>query len=156
MTSLVEQVALYIRDHEGRLATAESCTGGLLAHQLTSVPGASEWYHTGVVAYTEESKRQLLGLTDEELRGGLVTRDCAEAMARRVAALSGADYAISTTGVCGPAVSEGYPPCTAWIGVATPTGVFSTLYTSEDMGRSRNKELVAYAALDFFLSLHRS
>ena len=129
------------------LATAESLTGGQIASALTAVPGASEWFHTGVVTYTKESKQKLLGIPSEILDKGLVTEVTARAMAGGVARLSGADYALSTTGVAGPSSSEGHPPLTVWIGLKTPLGTEARLIEAEDKGRVANQARAVLEAL---------
>lgn len=85
------------------LATAESCTGGLIGHLVTSVPGSSEYYIGGIIAYSNAVKRDVLGVPEEILRTvGAVSSECAEAMARGVRALLKTDYAVATTGIAGP------------------------------------------------------
>ena len=103
------------------LATAESLTGGLLAGLLTDVPGASATYVGGVVSYATELKQGLLdvpaGLVAEH---GVVSAQCAEAMAAGALTATGATWALSTTGVAGPTRQDGHPPGTVFVGVAGP------------------------------------
>lgn len=129
------------------IASAESCTGGRVASALTGVPGASEWFHTGVVTYTKESKRAVLGISPKILDQGLVTEATAKAMAEAVARLTGADYAVSTTGSAGPSASEGHPPLTVWIGVRTPLGTSAKLIERDDKGRQANQDTATIEAL---------
>lgn len=136
---------------QAKVSTAESCTGGVVASSLCAVAGASGWFDTGVVAYTYESKKNRLGIPSGILDQGLVTQATAEAMATNICKISGTDYAISTTGVCGPSESEGYSPCHAWIAIATPSGVKSRLVESEDRGREENILTVTLTALEFLL-----
>jgi nicotinamide-nucleotide amidase len=85
------------------LAVAESCTGGLLGHRLTSVPGSSAYFERGVLAYSNRAKEELLGVPESILRAhGTVSGPCAEAMARGVATLAGAPCALAVTGIAGP------------------------------------------------------
>lgn len=107
---LYKEVAELLKERGATLATAESCTGGRIASLLTQVAGASEWYRGGVVAYTREAKVHVLGVPEEELSDGLVSERCAIAMAQAAADRFGADFALSTTGVCGPSSSEGGAP----------------------------------------------
>ncbi|SMB93771.1 competence/damage-inducible protein cinA [Thermanaeromonas toyohensis ToBE] len=85
------------------LAVAESCTGGLLAHRLTNIPGSSAYFHQGIVAYNNKVKLQLLGVTTEILASrGAVSEEVALAMARGVRGLAGTDIGIGITGIAGP------------------------------------------------------
>jgi nicotinamide-nucleotide amidase len=105
------------------LATAESLTGGGLGAVITSVPGASAVYRGGVVAYATDLKQSLLGVSDDVVaEHGVVSSTCAEAMARGVRRLTGADLAISTTGVAGPDPQEGRPVGRVFIGLAGAAG----------------------------------
>ena len=96
------------------LAVAESLTGGLVASRIVAVPGSSEWFRGGVVAYASEVKFDLLGVPN----GPVVCEAAAVAMADGVRRLLGADVGLSTTGVAGPTDQEGHPPGTVWLGVA--------------------------------------
>ena len=103
------------------MATAESLTGGRLAVALTDVPGASETFLGGVVTYATELKASVLAV-DETLiaEHGVVSPECARAMASGVRAISGATYGVATTGVAGPTEQEGKPPGTVFVGIAGP------------------------------------
>lgn len=109
------------------LATAESCTGGNIAHRFTAMPGASEYFKGGVVAYSNEVKMALLGVDPESLNHyGAVSQSVAEQMAEGVRRATGATYSISTTGIAGPTGGTPEKPVgTVWMAVATPNGVFS-------------------------------
>lgn len=103
------------------LATSESLTGGLVGAALTGVPGASQVYRGGVVAYATALKAQLSGVPAAVLeQDGAVSERAAVAMADGIRSLAGADWAIATTGVAGPDPQEGHPPGTVWLGVAGP------------------------------------
>ncbi len=100
------------------LATAESLTGGLLAAAIVSVPGASQVFRGGIVAYATELKTQLLGVDAALLaERGPVDADVAAQMARGVRERLGADIGLSTTGVAGPESQGGARPGTVFIGV---------------------------------------
>ncbi len=86
-----------------KIATAESCTGGLLGDEITNISGASKYYLGGVIAYSNDIKMKVLNVKKETLENhGAVSRECAEEMARGVAKLFNADVAIATTGIAGP------------------------------------------------------
>jgi nicotinamide-nucleotide amidase len=106
------------------LATAESLTGGRLAAAVTAVPGASASYLGGFVTYATELKQTLLGVPAELVEQyGVVSGECARAMAEGCRAVTGATYAVATTGVAGPDLQEGKPVGTVYVGVAGPDGV---------------------------------
>jgi PncC family amidohydrolase len=121
MTDLLTRVHLVLRAGGDTVATAESLTGGRLAVALTDVPGASETFLGGVVTYATELKHSLLDvparIIDEH---GVVSAECARAMASGIRALSGATYGLSTTGVAGPDEQEGKPAGTVFVGIAGP------------------------------------
>jgi nicotinamide-nucleotide amidase len=96
------------------LAVAESLTGGLVAARIVAVPGASEWFRGGVVAYASDVKHDLLDVPP----GPVVSEAAATAMADGVRRRLGADIGLSTTGVAGPTEQDGQPPGTVWLGLA--------------------------------------
>lgn len=99
----VNAVGRDLRRKGQTLATAESCTGGLLAQLLTSRPGASEFYWGGVVTYADKSKMALLGVRPSTLkRQGAVSASTAREMASGLARRSGADHTLAITGIAGP------------------------------------------------------
>lgn len=106
------------------LATAESLTGGRLAAAVTGVPGASASYLGGFVVYATALKQDLLGVPEDVVaRYGVVSAECARAMAVGAREATGASYALATTGVAGPDQQEGKPVGTVFVGVAGPEGV---------------------------------
>ncbi|HEX5731924.1 MAG TPA: competence/damage-inducible protein A [Blastocatellia bacterium] len=102
------------------IATAESCTGGLIAERITSVPGASEYFVGSVISYTNEAKAELLGVPREMIESrGAVSGEVAEAMARGVKERTGATIGLSVTGLAGPGGgTEAVPVGTVYIGLA--------------------------------------
>ena len=115
-------------EREQTVATAESLTGGRLGMLLTETPGSSATYVGGVVAYATRVKTELLGVPASLVEAhGVVSAECALAMARGVRDLTGASYALSTTGVAGPERQEGKPAGTVFLGVVGPDGVPSAL-----------------------------
>lgn len=116
-----QRVHLLLRAAGSTLATAESLTGGRLAARITDVPGASETYLGGVVTYATELKQALLDVDDAIIeQHGVVSAECARAMASGARAATGATYGLSTTGVAGPAPQEDKPAGTVFVGVAGP------------------------------------
>lgn len=110
------------------LASAESLTGGLLAARLTDVPGASRSFVGGVVSYATRVKVALLDVPEDVVeRHGVVSQECATAMAQGVRTRLGATWALATTGVAGPDEQDGHPVGTVWIAVAGPSGVTARL-----------------------------
>jgi PncC family amidohydrolase len=106
------------------LATAESLTGGRLAAAVTAVPGASVSYLGGFVTYATELKQALLGVSDDVVeRYGVVSAECARAMAAGCRDATGATYALTTTGVAGPDPQEGKPVGLVFVGLAGPDAV---------------------------------
>ena len=103
-----------LRDRGLSLGIAESLTGGLMGARLTSVPGASDVFHGGIVSYASEVKFSLLGVP----QGPVVTEQAARAMAEGARLVLNADVALATTGVAGPAEQEGQPAGTVFLGLA--------------------------------------
>jgi len=112
-----------------QLAVAESCTGGLLSHLLTEMPGASAYFRQGVVAYSNEAKTALLGIPATRLKEfGAVSSIIAEELAQRVRHQAGADIALGVTGIAGPGGGTLEKPVgTVYLALAIPEGVKSSL-----------------------------
>ena len=111
------------------LATAESCTGGAIASKFTAQAGASAYFLCGVVSYSNESKSNVLGVEMSDIaQFGAVSEQVAIAMAKGAKAISGADFAVSTTGIAGPTGgSKEKPVGTVWISIATPDKCYAVL-----------------------------
>ena len=125
LESLPELVAYTMKKVGKTLATAESCTGGTLAHQLTAMAGASEYFLGGIVAYSNEVKEAALGVRHETLLAhGAVSEETVREMAAGARERLGADYAVATTGIAGPGGGTPEKPVgTVWIAVAGPDGI---------------------------------
>jgi len=103
LTGPVIALGDYLRQHGWRMATAESCTGGLVASTLTDVAGSSEWFEGGVVAYDNRVKQKLLAVPEETLiRYGAVSQACVEAMVEGVCALLDVPAGLAISGIAGP------------------------------------------------------
>ena len=101
--SLEEEVARLLRERKLTMATAESCTGGMVSARLVGVPGVSSVFMEGLVTYSNEAKMQLLGVKASTLaRFGAVSRETAGEMAEGGCARAGTDVCVSTTGIAGP------------------------------------------------------
>lgn len=106
------------------LAVAESLTGGLVAAELTSVPGASHSFRGAVTAYATPLKRDVLGVDGTLLaERGAVDPDVARGMAAGVRRVLGADWGVSTTGVAGPEAQDGKPVGTVYVALSGPSGI---------------------------------
>ena len=115
-------VGYLLASQKRTLATAESCTGGLLAERLTRVPGSSAYFLGGLVTYSHDSKKDLLGISKATIQEhGAVSKTVAIAMAENVLRQHGSDYGIGLTGVAGPdGGSETKPVGTVHIALAGP------------------------------------
>ena len=140
-SSSAAAVLALLRARGETVATAESLTGGRLAALLTSVPGSSETFVGGVVAYATELKTSLLEVPPELVeQHGVVSAECARAMAEGARRVTGATYAVSTTGVAGPGPQDGIPAGTVYVGVsgpATTTAVALELVGDRETVRER-------------------
>jgi nicotinamide-nucleotide amidase len=131
------------------ISAAESCTGGMICHKLTNVPGSSAYFLRGVVAYSNESKTAMLGVSPELLRmHGAVSPETAAAMAEGVRKLAGTDIGLSTTGISGPSGGTPHKPVgLVYIGYSDPRGTVTERHFFP-WGRLWHKERSACAALD--------
>lgn len=126
----VEQlVHRWMTENGKTLSVAESCTGGAIAAKFTAMAGASVYFNAGVVSYSNEAKRDILGVNMNDIvRYGAVSETVAIQMAEGVRRAGQSDYAVSTTGIAGPTGGSAEKPVgTVWIGVATPKGSFAVL-----------------------------
>lgn len=136
------------------LATAESCTGGNIAHLLTLHPGSSQFFKGGVVAYSNEIKHHILGVKQEDLeRYGAVSRPVVEQMARGARETFNTDIAIATSGIAGPdGGSPEKPVGTVWIAACNKEKTISQEFYFGNF-RERNIEKASYAAIFFIKEL---
>lgn len=136
------------------LVTAESCTGGFLAHQITSVAGSSQWFLGSTVTYANETKTGLLDIPQEIIvKNGAVSEEVALRMAENVRRKLNADYAISTTGIAGPSGGTAEKPVgTVWIAVATKDGDKAKMFQFGD-NRERNIVRSAQAGMMMLLKV---
>ena len=132
------------------IATAESCTGGLLGAAITAIPGASDVYLGGFITYSNAMKRAALGVPAAALEAfGAVSEEVAEEMARGARAATGADLAVSITGIAGPGGSEHKPEGRVCFALAHAAGIRAQTVGFRPLGR----ESVRMAACDHALKL---
>ena len=139
-----------------RLAVAESCTGGLIGHRLTNIPGSSDYYMGSVTAYAYEAKVRLLGVSWSSLEEyGAVSREVAIEMARGVRTNLNADIGLSVTGIAGPGGGSAEKPVgLTWIGFSSPDGEEARQFIWQG-DRLQVKEQSAEAALDILVEYLR-
>lgn len=134
-----------------RIATAESCTGGMVSAAITSVSGASGVFDCGVCSYANFIKHKVVGVKEETLSTyGAVSEKTAAEMARGVRLLSGADLGVSTTGIAGPLGGTRYKPVgLVYVGISTELGLRTEklLLGEGDVDRQRIRELATTAVL---------
>jgi nicotinamide-nucleotide amidase len=151
-STMEEVIGRLLRERRATLATAESCTGGLISMRITEVPGSSEYYMQGAVTYSNEAKIRMLGVPKEVIEEhGAVSAETAEAMAVGIRRHSGTDYAVSVTGIAGPGGGTPSKPVgTVYIGCAGPEGV-----TTRHVLLPGDRELVRWRASQAALDLLR-
>ena len=147
--TLEQIVGSLLKEKKQTLSLAESCSGGLIAHLVTSVPGSSGYFMGGVVSYSYESKTKMLGVTTETLeKFGAVSEEVVTQMALGAKKEFKTDWAVSASGIAGPdGGMEGKPVGTVWIAVAGPNGVKAKKFQFGG-DRERNIAVTAITALN--------
>src|SRR5882672_10644576 len=138
-----------LRQHRATLSVAESCTGGLLAERMTSVPGSSDYFEAGFVTYAKRLKTELLGVSEAVLESaGAVSKETAEAMAIGARRRTGSTYALAVTGVAGPGQGgETAPVGTVFVALADVNG--ARVAHRQFLGdRDRIRQFTTQMALD--------
>ena len=134
------------------IATAESCTGGLIAGALTEVPGSSDAFDRGFVTYSNAAKQQMLGVTADTLAEfGAVSEEVAAQMAAGALRNSEAGIAVSVTGIAGPGGSEHKPEGRVCFGIAQPYGTRTETVEFGAIGRHNVREATVQHALQLLL-----
>ncbi|MCK9421809.1 MAG: competence/damage-inducible protein A [Bacteroidales bacterium] len=146
--TLEEIIGRLLREKGNSLATAESCTGGYIAHLITSIPGSSDYFKGSIVAYSNEIKENLLFVSPEILaKFGAVSEETVEEMAVSAQTQFNADYIIATSGIAGPSGGTTEKPVgTTWIAIAAQEEVFARKFLFGD-SRDRNIRRTALQAL---------
>lgn len=129
LPALTADLAEKLRAKGWMMATAESCTGGLISAACTDLAGSSDWFERGFVTYSNEAKTELLGVDAALIaQHGAVSEEVARAMVQGAIAHSRAQVAVAVTGVAGPSGGSAAKPVgTVWFGWATPAGVVSEM-----------------------------
>ncbi len=148
------QIGEPLRDKQLKMVLAESCTGGLVGHRITNVPGSSDYYLGSITAYAYEAKERLLGVSHQTLNTvGAVSRECVLEMARGVRHALEGDFplakiiGVSISGPAGPGGGKPEKPVgTGWIGMSTAEGEWTWNFCWNG-DRIQNKESSAQAAL---------
>lgn len=152
MQNIAKQIGLLLLKSKQTIATAESCTGGNIAHQITLISGSSAWFKGSVVSYASEVKENVLNVPHQQIETyGVVSTQVAELMAKGVRQLLNVDYAVATTGIAGPTGGcKQTPVGTVCIAIATPQKVVSKTIIAGNQ-RHQNIETFTQAALQFLL-----
>ena len=145
-----EAVIEKLKEKHMKVATAESCTGGLIAKRITDVPGASEVFDCGIISYANEIKHRVLGVSEDDLnKYGAVSEPVARQMAQGALKVSGADIAVSVTGIAGPdSDSTNKPVGLVYIGLADRDNVWVRELRTSRKDRSYNRYVSASNALN--------
>ncbi len=134
------------------IGAAESCTGGRISEAIISIPGASDYFKGGIVAYTTEVKERLLGIPHDMIEAfTVVSEEVAKAMVKGAIEAMGVDYAISATGVAGPGGGTPESPVgTIWIGYGDKDDI-RTFKLTDDFGRDINLAIATNKAMRLML-----
>ncbi len=152
-SEVIRKVHEFFKKKRLTLSVAESCTGGLVSHFLTTLPGASTFFEAGVVAYSIEFKKRILGVSSETIsRHGVVSEETAREMAEKIRVLSKTDFSLSTTGNLGPEVLEGKEKGLVYIAVSKKGQTFTKELRLKG-NREENKEDAALEALKLLMSI---
>jgi len=153
ISGVIQKLHELFRGKNITLSVAESCTGGLISHYITALPGASSFFEAGFVVYSAEMKEKIMGVSSAVIaEHGVVSRETAEEMAEKVRAAAGTDFSIATTGNLGPDVLEGKERGLVYLAVSRDGKTFSKeLHLTGD--RTANKEEAAVSALRFLIDI---
>ncbi|MBI4653797.1 MAG: CinA family protein [Nitrospirae bacterium] len=136
-----------------KLSVAESCTGGLISHYITTPPGASGFFEAGVVTYSIASKKKILKISPKTISlHGAVSKETAKEMAQKMRLLTRTDYTISTTGNLGPDILEGKAKGLVYIAVGSKKQALCKKLILKN-SREKNKETASIEALKFLIEV---
>lgn len=150
--TIEEEIGAFLRSKRLSLSTAESCTGGGIAALVTSVPGSSDYFKGGIVAYSNEVKMDLLQVSSETLeRHGAVSRETVVEMVKGAMKTMKTDCAVATSGIAGPGGGTAEKPVgTVWIAAACRDNII-TMKQEGDEGRDKNVKKAIRNALFMLL-----
>jgi nicotinamide-nucleotide amidase len=151
---LLNKISLLLKKQKLKIATAESCTGGLIAHTLTNISGSSDYFDRGIVSYSNKAKTELLGVPDKLInKYGAVSDPVAKAMADGIRMKSEVDIGIATTGIAGPTGGTKEKPVgLVFIAISTKDNIIVKKLQFKG-NRIQNKYDTCKAALDMLFKV---
>jgi len=153
LIDIIRKIHEHCKKNGSTLSIAESCTGGLISHYITMIPGASTFFKAGVIAYSADAKQKILGISPETIsKFGVVSEETAKEMAEKIRVLTMTDFSLSTTGNLGPEVLEGKDRGLIYTAVCRKEGIFSKQMRLTGT-REENKERASFLALKFLMEL---
>lgn len=149
--TIIQDLHIVFKNQNLTLSVAESCTGGLISHYITALPGASKFFEAGIVTYSVYAKTNILGVSRETIsKYGVVSEETAREMAEKVRRLTNTDFSISTTGNLGPETLEGKDKGLIYIAVSSSSKTYSKTLRLKG-NREENKNEATVIALKFLL-----
>jgi PncC family amidohydrolase len=153
MVAVIQKIHAFFREKSLTLSIAESCTGGLISHLITTLPGASAFFEAGVVSYSAAVKEKMLGVSPETIaRYGVVSEQVVREMAKNIRRLTGSDFSLSTSGNLGPDVLEEKEKGLVYIAVSREGEVFSKELRLKG-NREENKKEASRLAMEFLMEI---
>jgi len=148
--TMEEEIGALLKKNHATIAVAESCTGGLISHLLTNVPGSSEYFMLSAITYSNQAKQRMLNVLPEIIEQyGAVHEETVKVMADGIRKLSGADIGLSVSGIAGPTgATEDKPVGTVCIGISMSEQLIARRFQSPFQERLSNKQIFAICALD--------
>lgn len=158
MTKILNDITEKLTQLRHTVTCAESCTGGLLAAALTSLPGSSNWFNMGYITYSNQAKQQLLKVNPMTLKHyGAVSEECVREMALGALINAKADYALSVSGIAGPdGGSDDKPVGTVWFGLATKQRIWAKQYLFQGDREAIRAQAVTFALQFLYQYLNRN
>jgi len=151
--AVIQKIHTFFREKGLKLSVAESCTGGLISHLITNLPGASAFFEAGVVAYSAEMKEKIVGVSPETIaKYGLVSEQVVREMAKNIRTVTGTDFSLSTSGNLGPGVLEGKDKGLVYIAVCREGETLSKELRLKG-NREENKEEASRLAMEFLMEI---